>query len=92
MTMRVGESSKKIKPPRGTGGRPMMPGPWELIIILLIIVMVFGAKRIPEIMGGIGKGRKTFKKTMEDDEPVSISSEQAASEPKEISKAEKPGS
>lgn len=47
----------------------MMPGPWELIIILLIVVMVFGAKRIPEIMGGIGKGIKTFKKTMETDDP-----------------------
>lgn len=49
----------------------MMPGPWELILILLIVVMIFGAKRIPEIMGGIGKGIKTFKKTMETDEPVS---------------------
>ena len=47
-----------------------MPGPWELILILLIVVLIFGAKRIPEIMGGIGKGIKTFKKTMEgDDEP-----------------------
>ena len=48
----------------------MMPGPWELILILLIVVMVFGAKRIPEIMGGIGKGIKTFKRSMEvDDTP-----------------------
>ena len=46
-----------------------MPGPWELIIILLIVVMIFGAKRIPEIMGGIGKGIKTFKRSMELDEP-----------------------
>jgi len=46
----------------------MMPGPWELILILLIVVMIFGAKRIPEIMGGIGKGIKTFKRSMEIDE------------------------
>jgi sec-independent protein translocase protein TatA len=43
----------------------MLPGPQELILILLIIVMIFGAKRIPEIMSGLGKGIKTFKKAME---------------------------
>jgi sec-independent protein translocase protein TatA len=43
----------------------MIPGPSELILILLIVVMVFGAKRIPEIMSGLGKGIKTFKKAME---------------------------
>lgn len=53
-----------------------MPGPWELVIILLIVVMIFGAKRIPEIMGGIGKGIRVFKKTMEGDEaPPAQSSE-----------------
>ena len=43
----------------------MIPAPTELILILLIVVMVFGAKRIPEIMGGLGEGIKTFKKAME---------------------------
>jgi sec-independent protein translocase protein TatA len=45
-----------------------MPGPWELILIFLIIVLIFGAKRIPEIMGGIGKGIRTFKKGLETDD------------------------
>lgn len=49
----------------------MIPGPSELILILLIVVVVFGAKRIPEIMGGLGKGIRTFKKAMEEDEPLS---------------------
>lgn len=56
------------------------PGPWELIIVLLIVVMVFGAKRIPEIMGGLGKGIKTFKKTMESDEPAIESTSETTSE------------
>jgi sec-independent protein translocase protein TatA len=43
----------------------MIPGPTELILILLIVVMIFGAKKIPEIMSGLGKGIKTFKKAME---------------------------
>ncbi len=60
----------------------MMPGPWELILILLIVVMIFGAKRIPEIMGGIGKGIKTFKRSMEIDETPAAP---PPSEPKEVS-------
>jgi sec-independent protein translocase protein TatA len=47
----------------------MLPGPWELIVILLIVVVIFGAKRIPEIMGGVGKGIKSFKKNLDEDEP-----------------------
>jgi sec-independent protein translocase protein TatA len=54
-----------------SGETTMIPGPSELILILLIVVVVFGAKRIPEIMGGLGKGIRTFKKAMEEDEPLS---------------------
>ncbi len=43
----------------------LFEGP-HLIIILLAIVILFGAKRIPEIMGGLGKGIKEFKKAMND--------------------------
>ena len=45
-----------------------MLGAQELIVILLIVVVVFGAKRIPEIMEGLGKGVKTFKKAMDGEE------------------------
>lgn len=48
----------------------MFPGPQELILILLIVVMVFGAKRIPEIMGGLGKGIREFKRSVDTDEPA----------------------
>jgi sec-independent protein translocase protein TatA len=48
----------------------MLPGPTELILILLIVVMIFGAKRIPEIMSGLGKGIKSFKKSMDEEEPA----------------------
>lgn len=46
----------------------MLPGPWELIVIFLIVLLVFGARRIPEIMGGIGKGIRAFKKNLDVDE------------------------
>ena len=45
----------------------------ELIVILVIIVIIFGAGKLPEIGSGIGKGIKNFKKaTSEDDEPQKI--------------------
>ena len=39
----------------------------ELIIILVIVVMIFGANRIPEIFRGLGKGIKNFKDATRDD-------------------------
>ncbi len=66
----------------------MMPGPWELILILLIVVMIFGAKRIPEIMGGLGKGIKSFKKSMDtDDAPEPVPPAPAVETPKEKTEA-----
>lgn len=38
----------------------------EIAIILLVILLLFGAKRIPEIAGSFGKGIKEFKKNMND--------------------------
>jgi sec-independent protein translocase protein TatA len=43
-------------------------GPTELIIILLIVILLFGAKKIPEIAKGLGKGIKDFKGAMKDGE------------------------
>jgi len=36
-------------------------GPFEVIIIFLVILLIFGAKRIPEIARGLGKGIREFK-------------------------------
>jgi sec-independent protein translocase protein TatA len=45
----------------------------ELIVILVIIVIIFGAGKLPEIGAGIGKGIKNFKKaTKEEDEQEKI--------------------
>ena len=46
----------------------MFPGPTELIVILLIAVLVFGPKKIPEIMSSLGKGIRTLKKSMEEED------------------------
>lgn len=38
-----------------------MPGPFEMILIFLAVLLIFGAKRIPEIARGLGKGIREFK-------------------------------
>jgi sec-independent protein translocase protein TatA len=45
-----------------------MPGIPELLIILVIIVLLFGAKKIPELAKGLGSGIKNFKSAVKDDE------------------------
>lgn len=46
----------------------MGPSVQQLLIVLLIVVLLFGAKKIPELAKGLGKGIKTFKKEMDSDE------------------------
>ncbi len=36
-------------------------GPWQIVIIALVILLLFGGKKIPELMKGLGKGVKSFK-------------------------------
>ncbi|PLX45422.1 MAG: twin-arginine translocase TatA/TatE family subunit [Deltaproteobacteria bacterium] len=43
-------------------------GPQELLVILVIILIVFGGKKIPELMGGLGKGVRSFKKGLNETE------------------------
>jgi len=39
-----------------------IPGGWEWIIIVLAILLLFGGRKIPELMKGLGQGMKEFKK------------------------------
>lgn len=45
-----------------------MPSVPELLIILAIVVLLFGAKKIPDLAKGLGSGIKNFKKAVKDDE------------------------
>lgn len=38
-----------------------MLGTWEIILIVLVILLIFGGKKIPELMRGLGKGVRSFK-------------------------------
>ena len=59
-----------------------MPGGTELLLIFGIVVLLFGAKKIPELAKGFGKGIKNFKQEMKDVDEV------ASEEPKKVEKTE----
>ena len=42
----------------------------ELLVILVIVMLLFGAKRIPDLMRGFGEGVRSFKEGMRDDTPT----------------------
>lgn len=64
-------------------------GPLELTLILVIVVLLFGAKRLPETAKSVGQSLKIFKKTIADDEnkdkapEVTSSTDQAAPPPQQ---------
>lgn len=44
-----------------------MPGPMELVLILLAVLLLFGAKRLPEIVRGMGEAIREFRKSISGD-------------------------
>jgi len=63
-------------------GMPSMP---ELLIILAIVVLLFGAKKIPDLAKGLGTGIKDFKKAIKDDEKKeSIDAEEKTADTKPV--------
>ena len=65
-----------------------MPGGTELLIIFGIVVLLFGAKKIPELAKGVGKGIKNFKSEMKDDTTETASTEA----PKKVESSEETAS
>jgi len=65
----------------------MSLGPWEIALIFLFIVIVFGGKKLPELARGLGLGLKEFKKAKQEitDEVKNVSDEVEEPE-KEIEK------
>ena len=41
-------------------------GFWEITLIVLVVLLLFGGKKIPELMRGLGKGVKSFKEGLKD--------------------------
>ena len=43
-------------------------GPWQIVLIILLALLLFGGKKLPELMKGLGKGIKEFKSATNDQE------------------------
>jgi sec-independent protein translocase protein TatA len=43
-----------------------MVGPWQIVLIAVILILLFGAKKIPQLMRGLGSGVKEFKDGMKE--------------------------
>lgn len=59
----------------------------EIVLIALVILLLFGGKKIPEMMKGLGKGVRSFKEGMND---LELDKDQPAKEEKKESEPEKP--
>ncbi|MFT6558671.1 MULTISPECIES: twin-arginine translocase TatA/TatE family subunit [Sneathiella] len=46
----------------------MSIGPWQIILILVIVLIIFGAGKLPRVAGDLAKGIKNFKSGMSEDE------------------------
>ncbi|HKM18640.1 MAG TPA: twin-arginine translocase TatA/TatE family subunit [Aliarcobacter sp.] len=65
-----------------------MPSGMQLLVIVLIVLILFGGKKIPELAKGLGSGIKNFKKAVkEDDEEVATASKVEENEKKTDTKS-----
>lgn len=64
---------------------------WHWVIVLLVIVLLFGAKRIPELAKGLGSGIKNFKKAVREDEEEEMEKDEEPLKPtRKIASPKKP--
>jgi len=50
-------------------------GPWQIVLVAVVILLIWGGKKIPELMKGLGGGIKEFKKASREDEKKDSSEE-----------------
>ena len=55
-------------------------GPTEMVIILVIILVLFGGAKLPELAKGLGEGIRNFKQASREDKPETLPSGEAATE------------
>ena len=49
-----------------------VPGIWQIAIIAIVVLIIFGGKKIPEMMKGLGSGIKEFKDAVKEDDKVQV--------------------
>jgi len=61
-----------------------MPSGFELFAIVAVVVLLFGGKKIPEMMKGLGKGIKDFKGAIKEDEPETMTTNEKKIEDEKV--------
>lgn len=68
---------------------PQIPGGFELILILAVVLLLFGGKKIPQLAKGLGEGIRNFKKSVKDDDETEVAKDDAKTEePKKVEGSE----
>jgi len=57
-------------------------GVWQIVVVVLLVLLLFGGRKIPELMRGIGQGMKEFKKATAEDEDDEVVDD--TEEPKKV--------
>ncbi|BDB65464.1 Sec-independent protein translocase protein TatA [Helicobacter cinaedi] len=52
------------------------PSMWQIVLILVIVLLLFGGKKIPELAKGLGSGIKNFKKAVKEDDESTTNKEE----------------
>ncbi|MGB1185778.1 MAG: twin-arginine translocase TatA/TatE family subunit [Flavobacteriaceae bacterium] len=47
---------------------PLAIGPWQIVLLVVLVVLLFGGRKIPELMRGLGTGIKEFKNASKEDD------------------------
>ena len=56
-----------------------MLGPWQIVLIVAVVVLLFGGRKIPELMKGLGSGIKEFKDASKEEEKLEGGSKESNS-------------
>lgn len=65
---------------------------WELIVILILVVVIFGGRKLPELGRGLGQGLANFRQAVREPDPPATPQAAAASSPDQARPAETPAS
>jgi len=67
---------------------PQIPGGFELILILAVVLLLFGGKKIPQLAKGLGEGIRNFKKSVKDEDETEVASKEETSTTKKVEASE----
>ena len=51
---------------------PLAIGPWQIVLVVLVVLLLFGGRKIPELMRGLGSGIKEFKDASKEEDDTKI--------------------